>query len=130
VFGWIDQAGTYLKAGWTTYTPTFTKNDGSTVITPLTQSFKYHKIGSIVHIVGYFTCNAADLDGSTFFTVPFVVGWTGSITGPDALSGRGASQPSDSGVGVIMSVYFNGRLRASTGTSDTNVRIHATYETA
>jgi len=130
VFGWIDQAGTYAKAGWTTYTPTFYKNDGTTTVSPLTQSFKYHKIGSVVHIVGFLTCNAADLDSSTYFTVPFTVGWTGASTADDAQSGRGASQPSAAGVGVISSVYYNGRLRVATGTSDTSVRIHATYETA
>ena len=132
VFGWVDTAGTYADAEWASYTPIFYKNDGATTVSPLTQSFKFHRIGSICHVTGYFSCNSGDLDGSTYFTVPFIIGWTGGGTGPDALSGRGSATAFGAAdqTFVLSSVYFNTRLQAKTTATDTSVRVQATFEIA
>ena len=130
VFGWTGASGTYNGADWSSYTPTFTKNDGSTVITPTALSAKYKKIGSVVHVIGYATVTSGSFDGGTYITMPFTVDWSGSSTGLDAISARGVSRGSATTTNTLSSIYFNGRLRATTTSTDTYITFSATYETA
>ena len=118
----------YDESSWTSYTPTIYKSDGTTAITATGLSVKYKILKNVVFIVGKFTCNSGDLDLSTYFTVPVSVAWTGSNTGVDARSGRGASRGGVSGTNVMDSIYYTSRLNAVSSATDTYLAFHATYE--
>ena len=115
---------------WATYTPTFYKSDGVTVITPLTQSVKFVRVFNTVHLVARFTVSSSTLDTSTYMSVPIAVNWTGSNTGPDASSVRGYKQGDSSGSAGVTSIYFTSNLNFATNATDTSVGLHATYEIA
>lgn len=132
VSGWVEnQTGAFIDYKWATYTPVVYSNDGNTTVTISNSSVKYKKIGSVCHVEGYFEFSGSANNSTIYIEMPFTVDWTGSNTGPDAQTMRGAAKGSASAVLPVASIYYPTRLSISGMTvSDTSVKFSAAFEIA
>lgn len=113
---------------WNSYTPTFYNQDNSTVVTPLSESFKFKKVGQSVFVQGYASFTSGDLNSNTYFSIPYQGFWPADSSS-DARAMRGTAYTDANAFAKVTGVFSNTRLNINptTGTT-TEIGVNAVYE--